>query len=299
MIQIKNSALTVVMAAALVACGGGGSASSSASSSAQSPAAVTQSAGDAAITGHLQRLNEVRAAMGLQTLQWNAALGVAATKHANYQTLNQVLGHSETPGAPGYSGDGVGSRVVAAGYTASLDAEVIIGGVPSTVSDGRNLMDAMLSAPGHRVLLLAYEFSEVGMGPAPLTTNLGTQTARKLPVDPVLAYPYEGQTLVPTGYAPASEVPNPLPGVAITGYPLSLHTGMFNNFSVTSVSLVNTQTGAEQPLYGTDNLGLSRSAFVFFPRDTLATNTSYTFSANLSINGRTKQVTTHFSTASY
>lgn len=307
-------AVILFLSTSLLACGGGGGGSNpvatvspAAIAPTSSPVASPASASGAgpgvaisqAIDGHFARLNEVRAAMGLPSLAWNDPLAGAAQKHADYQTINHQLGHAEIAGSPDFSGEGFGARDAAAGYSGAMVSEVIIGGTPDTAVDGRNLMDAMLSAPGHRFALLAYEFSDVGMGSAPLTTNLGTRITRKLPADAVLAYPYEGQNNVPTAYAPGSETPNPLPGVSMTGFPISIHAGIFTNFTVTRVSLTNLQTGADQVLYGLDTLDGPRSAFVFFPRDALASNTSYSFSADVKINGLARQIKSTFTTAQY
>ena len=280
--------------AALMACGGGGSSSGGARVALVAPATLAGSP----IDGHFARLNEVRVAMGLPSLSWDDTLATAAQHHADYQRLNQVVGHAEIPGNPGFYGEGFGDRAGKAGYGGSLVGEVIIGGVPDTAVDGRNAMDAMLTAPGHRLMLLAYEFSDVGMGTAPLTSDLGAKTPRAHPIGGLMLYPYSGQQNVATAYAPASESPNPLPGVPITGLPLSIHAGLFSYFTVYRASLTDLRSGSAHKLLGTENLGAQRSAFVFFPVETLDANSSYSFSADVLIDGLSRSVTSTFTTAS-
>jgi uncharacterized protein YkwD len=299
--------ITVLLALTLCACGGGGGSSAPAL---VSPAAVSAApaAGEAsrlgpggnaspAIHGHFDRLNEIRTAMGLPGLDWSDTLATAAQRHAAYQTLNQQLGHNETAGRPGFSGEGFGARDSAAGYSGSLVSEVIIGGIPDTAQDGRNLLDAMLTAPGHRFVMLAWEFSEIGIGSAPMTSNLGTRMNRNAPVDGVLTYPYNGQANLPLGYSPASEMPNPLPGVAITGMPLSVHGSMFSSFLVTRASLFNNTANLTQDLIPGDSTAGARSAFVFFPKNALAAASSYTFCVDVQVNGKLRQLRSTFTTA--
>ena len=305
--------IALLLSLTLCACGGGGGGGSpgvASSAALASPAAVnnTPAVGKAsslgpgsgaspAVHGHFDRLNEIRTAMGLPGLDWSDALATAAQRHAVYQTLNQQLGHSESAGKPGFSGEGFGARDSAAGYSGSLVSEVIIGGVPDTAMDGRNLMDAMLTAPGHRFVMLAWEFGEIGIGSAPMTSNLGTRVNRNAPADAVLTYPYNGQTNLPLGYSPASEIPNPLPGVAITGMPLSVHGSMFTSFLVTRAALFNNTTNLAHELISADTAGGARSAFVFFPKDVLTAGNSYTFSVDVQVNGKLRQLRSTFATA--
>ena len=305
--------ITWLLSLALCACGGGGgggTTSVASSAAVVSPAAVSAvpavgeasrvgpgSGASPAIRGHFDRLNEIRTAMGLPGLDWSDSLSTAAQRHALYQTLNQQLGHSETAGRPGFSGEGFGARDSAAGYSGSMVSEVIIGGVPDTALDGRNLMDAMLTAPGHRFVMLAWEFSVIGIGSAPLTSNLGTRVNRNAPADALLTYPYNGQTNLPLGYSPASELPNPLPGVSMTGMPLSVHGSMFSSFLVTRATLFNNTANQAQDLIASDSTGGARSAFVFFPKNVLSAGSSYTFCVDVQVNGKLRQPCSSFTTA--
>jgi Cysteine-rich secretory protein family len=292
--SFKLAAMAAVLPLVMAGCGGGGGASTAGGPVAVESIAAVRSA--PAPQGHFMRLNEVRSAMALPALAWSDSLATAAQGHADYQRLNSVQGHGEQSGLPGFTGVGWGDRAARAGYTGQLVGETIIGGQPQVESDGRDLMDVLLAAPGHRMVLLAHEFSEAGVGGVPLTTNLGLRGTMWSAPGRVTLYPYSGQTGVLTSFAPASESPNPLPGVALTGMPLSLHSGMFSSFVANSASLVETATGNAVALLANGDVGQTRSAFVFYPQSALAANTAYTFRASVTIAGSTRDVTSAFTT---
>ncbi|MES2973954.1 MAG: CAP domain-containing protein [Pseudomonadota bacterium] len=290
--------LLVMVHMALVACGGGGGGQVVNSTPAALPASAGTGAGTTAIQGHFDRLNEVRQAMGLNPLAWSDSLAAAAQGHADFQRVNQLQAHGQVPGMQGFTATGYGDRARLAGFTGSLVGEVIVGGNAQTAADGSALMDALLTAPGHRFVLLGMEFTDAGIGALPLTTNVGQRGTPWVAPDRVVAYPYNGQTGVPTAFAPASESPNPLPDVALTGMPLSVHAGMFASFVANSIQLTNNRTGADVALLPAETLGQNRGAFVFFPRERLEAGTSYTFRVDLVIAGKTRTVTSTFTTGS-
>ncbi len=250
------------------------------------------------IQAHFDRLNEVRQAMGLNRLAWSDSLATAAGKHADFQRINEQHGHGEVPGMPGFTAIGYGDRARLAGYAGSLVGEVIVGGNAQTAQDGRTLMDSLLTAPGHRFVMLGMEFTDVGIGALPLTTNVGQRGTPWVAPDRVLAYPHDGQTGVPTAFAPASESPNPLPDVALTGMPLSVHAGMFTSFVANGARLTNNRTGADVALLPDTSLGQARCAFVFYPAQRLETDTSYTFRVDVIIAGTSRTITSTFTTGS-
>lgn len=288
--------LIVLGHAVLVACGGGGGGGQNANVPAALPASAA--AGTSTIQAHFDRLNEVRQAMGLSPLTWSDSLAAAAQNHADYQRTNGQQGHGEVPGSPGFTAIGYGDRATLAGFTGSLVGEVVVGGNAQTAQDGRTLMDSLLTAPGHRFVLLGMEFTEAGIGALPLTTNVGQRGTPWVAPDRVLAYPHDGQTHVPTAFAPASESPNPLPDVALTGMPLSVHAGMFSSFVANSARLTNNRTGADVALLPDATLGQARCAFVFYPAERLETDTSYTFRVDVVIAGIPRTITSTFATGS-
>ncbi len=251
------------------------------------------------IAGHFARINEIRTAMGLQPLKWNAALATAAQMHANYQRLNNVQAHGEFAANPGYYAGGPAERATKAGYPdpypGSLVTEVTVNSAGSTEADGRGYMDTLLAAPGHRTVLLAPEFIDVGMGASPLTTELGATSGVYVPPDLVILYPYNGQTGIPAAYAPSIEIPSPLPDVITTGMPITVQLGrLFSTFTIANASFKETLTGVDVPFY--DEGQTTRAAYIFFPKAILRGLTAYTFSATVTIDGKTKVVSTTFTT---
>ncbi|MBC7436115.1 MAG: CAP domain-containing protein [Bdellovibrionales bacterium] len=297
-------ALLAVVQLALVGCGGGGGGGTSTvvSGPVATPASVNVASHAGVAYGiaqaHFDRLNEVRQAMGLRVLAWSGSLATAAQKHADYQRLNAQQGHGEMAGLQGFVAAGYGDRAAAAGFTGNLVGEVVIGGNAQTAQDARVLMDGLLTAPGHRFVLLGLEFTDAGVGNLPLTTEVGSRGTPWTAPDRVLAYPYNGQNNVALAFAPASETPNPLPGIEVTGMPLSVHAGMFSSFVASRAQLTNVDSGLAVELLPNASLGQTRSAFVLFPKERMLPNTRYSFSVELVIAGTAKTVTSTFTTGS-
>ena len=143
----------------------------------------------------------------------------------------------------------------------------------------------------------------VGRNYAAHAREMGSDPDRELPfffckpADALLTYPYNGQTNLPLGYSPASELPNPLPGVSMTGMPLSVHGSMFSSFLVTRATLFNNTANQAQDLIASDSTGGARSAFVFFPKNVLSAGSSYTFCVDVQVNGKLRQPCSSFTTA--
>ncbi|MDP2064826.1 MAG: CAP domain-containing protein [Burkholderiaceae bacterium] len=281
--QWPRLALAGLLGLALMACGGGGGVSDACCTSGI-PSGPLPTTLEPVVAGHIERLIEVRAAMGQPGLLWSAALQRAAESHAAYQRQNNTFGHGELAGQPGFTGVGVGDRARAQGYTRELVSEIIIGGNPQTREDGRTSMDVLLAAPGHRLIALCQELRDIGSASRPLTTVMGGECANG-PVGSVWIYPYDGQTGVLKGFAPASETPSPLPGVTVTGIPLTVHSNIFTtSLNVRSAQLVRLSDHAVVDLFTTQTLGQPAPAYIFYPTPgtPLDANTVYRFTVEVS-----------------
>lgn len=64
----------------------------------------------------LDYLNNVRAHMGIQSMQLDPSLTTAAGNHANYLLINHENGHTETPNKQGFSGKLPWDRAAATGF---------------------------------------------------------------------------------------------------------------------------------------------------------------------------------------
>lgn len=289
---IARRAVLIFLLSLLAACGGGGG--GSATERAQS--ATPGSSSDSMVMAHTARLNTVRMAMGLPTLGWNANLEAAARNHAAYLLRNGAFGHGELESLPGYTGQGYGERAAHAGYSGQLVGEVIVGGQPVTPADAAALMDLLLASPGHRFVLLAPDFAEVGSAGRPLTTLVGARGSRWYSPSSVWVYPHEGMSDVGLAFAPATEPVNPLPSHVVTGMPISLHAGLFTSFRVTD-AVLEKGDGTPHALIHAQPADEARSAFVFYPGETLAPSATYVFRATVHIAGSSRAIRTTFTTA--
>lgn len=108
----------------------------------------------------LDYLNALRGSAGLNPLASDPSLTMAAQRHAEYQVLNQVGGHYEQPGSPGFTGETPAERAVAAGYRSRWMTENISLGSPTAIES----IDGLLAAIYHRFSLLANDIDEIGVG---------------------------------------------------------------------------------------------------------------------------------------
>lgn len=285
-------AFLVFLLSLLAACGGGGGGGTTEKAQSATPG----SSSDSVVMAHTARLNTVRMAMGLPTLGWNANLEAAARNHAAYLSRNGTFGHGELESLPGYTGQGYGDRAAHAGYGGQLVGEVIVGGQPVTAADGAALMDVLLASPGHRFVLLAPDFAEVGSAGLPLTTLVGARGSPWYSVSDVWVYPHEGMSNVALAFAPATEPVNPLPSHAVTGTPISLHAGLFTSFRV-SGAVLEKGDGTPHALVHAQPADEARSAFVFYPAQALAPSATYVFRATVHIAGSSRAIRSIFTTA--
>ena len=114
----------------------------------------------ATFTGWLTEANAYRAQAGLPPLLGDSAISAAAENHSRYWTLNPHVGdaHSETPGAPGFTGVSPSDRCVAAGGPFSC-GEVMYS-APNPIS-------WWISTPYHRHLIMYPTALTVGGGQVP------------------------------------------------------------------------------------------------------------------------------------
>lgn len=68
--------------------------------------------------------NELRAGVGAPALRTDERVTAAAQRHAEYLARNQVGGHEETSGQPGFTGTSVHDHLAAQGYPDAIASEV-------------------------------------------------------------------------------------------------------------------------------------------------------------------------------
>ncbi|NEX63585.1 CAP domain-containing protein [Noviherbaspirillum galbum] len=311
-VHIGRHAMPMLLATLLLAaCGGGGNgtASSTTDSSASNAAAASQTtpattatteAGAPALTGDTATdgynwFNFRRQQLGLAAFSRNAKIDSAALGHSNYQKVNNVITHEQTPGLPAFTGRYVNDRLVAAGFTLPSD-NYAYGEVISSTSDtsGVKAAEDLIAAIYHRFLIFEPMFKQAGSGAATVnngltyfTTNFATIGLNGgLASGTVVTYPFNGQQRVPLNFFSDNESPDPVASRNEVGYPISVHANITGSVRVTSFT-VSPRGGSALPaqlLVGVANSQVSgqtvdvhtpTSAAAIIPLDRLAAGTTY------------------------
>ncbi|RDU99741.1 CAP domain-containing protein [Trinickia dinghuensis] len=306
---MKRTIIAVLVAGGLAACGGGGGGGSSGGSASTSTgsgsststsapavaliAAPGASAGSFTATGDvvndtLAFINAMRAQAGLPALSFQSGVAQAATNHSLWEQDNNVVGHYETSGQPGYTGVSPTDRVNQFYKTQSVGE--VTTGFTGAFASSTEPIQALFDAPFHRAIIL---FDSVYAGPGDATTT-DTSKLSTLTVDfadykqviadnQLVAWPYNGMTGVDTGWY-ANESPNPVASYnngalenTVVGYPVTLSGGDNAAFSNVSFTIADA-AGNNVPCVETDssnNSDATRLAMCV-PTAKLATNTTYT-----------------------
>ncbi len=175
---------------------------------------------DARRAGAFKRLNEVRAAAGLGLLAQNKLIDAAAQAHSAYIITNgEALGHGETVGKPGFTGETARVRMAYAGYRDIEGWTEVAAAVPfdNSAQLGVQMIDSLMGGPYHRNGILRAEYAEVGVGlhsdgsRAILTANFGrtSRNGQGAPNTIVSIWPPANSFDVPIKMA--GETPNPIP----------------------------------------------------------------------------------------
>jgi uncharacterized protein YkwD len=213
------------------------------------------------------QLNNERGRCGFGLLAQSAALDTSAKGHARWQLLNNVIGHFQVAGTPGFTGVGPLERALAAGYVAPGDAVsvyddiVTISGTRVKTGFGVAGVQGLLNAPYHAFSLLSTA-REIGISVRNDTDVASTQGARvlaqfalgnKQPPGPqvlgvgdVQTYPCQGSTGVDRQLE--NESPNPVPGRDLASSPLGTSVMIVvrqgQTLQITQASMVNQATQA-------------------------------------------------------
>lgn len=212
------------------------------------------------------QLNNERGRCGFGLLAQSAALDTSARGHAQWQLLNNVIGHFQVAGTPGFTGVGPLERAVVAGYIAPGDAVTVyddiiaITGTRVKTGFGVAGVQGLLNAPYHAFSLLstAREIGIAVRNDTDVASTLGgarvlAQFAlgNKLPPGPqvlgvgdVQTYPCHGSTGVSRQLE--NESPNPVPGRDLASSPLGTSLMIVvrqgQTLQITQASMVNQAT---------------------------------------------------------
>jgi len=241
----------------------------------------------------LDRSNYYREQVGGPSININSNLSTAAQNHADYYLLNEndpsawINGpHGEVKGKPGFTGEDVGDRLVAAGYAWGGGFEVIAhtGGDPSASVDlwmssvyhREPFLDPFLKYAGYGIDNVNYYqrtyVMDFGLGPP---QGIGNWITAQPPLPQ--PYPVNGQTEVPTKWN-GGENPDPLPpGAALpVGYPFTLF-GFKGLFEVDSIEMRDSM--GQLVLVHPNPPDCHWSCYALIPVNPLQPNTTYLVNA--------------------
>jgi hypothetical protein len=105
-------------------------------------------------------LNEIREAMGMNTLSYNEQLTHAAQAHADYLIRNHTDSHDEVTGLPEFTGVKPVDRAWHAGYLSSQVSE----NLSTQNRSAKESIDGLFSAIYHRFGFLDVSIDEIGVG---------------------------------------------------------------------------------------------------------------------------------------
>jgi len=184
-----------------------------------------------------RRVDLYRAAVGLPAVTLDAKLSKGCMEHARYMLLNKdsdamagLNAHNQRPKLRGASAEGA-----ACGKTADL----FFG-----VSDLETAVDGWMSTLYHRRPILSPTLERIGVGYAKLRDGSymaalmfvdvpGVDASAKRPV----TYPADSQSGVPLEFG--SEFPNPVPGGARAGYPITIQFPPYDKVTGVRAKLVD------------------------------------------------------------
>ncbi len=278
--------LLLATATLVAACGGNDRAPEpdAAQLSASEPGAPSAS-GDVAADG-LAWINYRRSQAGLPPLRRDPLIDLAASRHSNYQQLNNLVTHDEDSEHPGFTAATASERLRATGFpllSASFaDGEVIAAtGAP----DGFASAEGLLGAIYHRYVVMEPRFDAVGAGAAHrdggyywLTVVLvGMQGSIGLASGSIAVWPVPSQQRVRTNFFSDQETPDPMPAVDEVGYPVSVHANL-NAVLTVDRFLLNDPEGravAVRQLDGAADRDTPPSAAAIIPLQPLRSGATY------------------------
>ena len=229
----RRALLPCVAGLLLVACNGdsGTSTGTSAAQLTSQEVSGPRASGDVAMDG-LTWINYRRSQAGLAIMQRDARIDRAASAHAGYQQLNNLVTHDEDASKSGFTGVTAPDRLRAAGYpleaAAVADGEVI---AATAEPDGFAAAEGLMGAIYHRYLILEPRFDLAGSGSTHraggyywLNVNfVATSDSRRLGAGRIVVWPMPDQKNVRTSSLSDEETPDPVAGQNEVGFPVSVH----------------------------------------------------------------------------
>ncbi|WP_233806897.1 CAP domain-containing protein [Paraburkholderia sp. HP33-1] len=235
-------------------------------------------------TTALEYVNARRQEAGLPLIAVDDKLAEAAAAHARYLDLNRVGTHDEIEGRPGFTGVDVITRVRL--HTPAYGASEVLAvfGGPRSVETP---VEDIFASPYHRGAIL-FDWARAGeasiVGSSSVTVVDFADIARALADTELVAWPYDGQRLVPTAWV-NNEQPDPMGADGryrgqVLGYPITLSGGPNAHIELRSFELRDQRGKKVQckiaPLTAAD---VARNTAICTPFEPLRTGTHYTVRA--------------------
>ena len=289
----------------------------------------------------LQSLNQIRVQTGMTPFKSNQKLQQSAQNHAIYLVKNSVIGHLQEQGRPYFSGEKPGDRAIAVGYEVRNVTENFSAGQKNALQSIEGLMSAIYHRFGFldfskNEIGIAYAPMENGfsfvynmgndqlnrfcrfaidmregafykdmcrrsqMVSATKFDQLEQQTRQTNPA--VVIWPPDGSENI----APAffEEIPDPLPNLSVSGYPLSIqfNPADYDEVKLLKFVLFDEKTGQKvHPVHlmhkrNDPNHKFTANQFALFPLNRLHWGTWYNAEMLFQHRGETHQKQWRFKT---
>lgn len=285
----------------------GGTAVNPDSSVVPDPAGATAptQTGNIAVDGR-NWINYRRSQIKVPQVPENAQINNAALGHAEYLRVNNLMSHDQVAGRQGFTGADLGARLNAAGYTLRADRGYAYGEVISGSRNGSGfyMAEELITAIYHRFVIFEPMFREIGTGAAIASSGYRYFTADFASRDgygpgiargTLVTWPFNGQTQVVPNFFSNTEQPDPVPNANEVGYPISVHTNLDANITVTSFT-VRPRGGSDLTVLRIAPLSDNKPAAAIIPLQSLRGATVYDVSFAGTVNGAAVTRTWSFTT---
>ncbi len=275
-----------------------------------------------------QYLNQIRAKTGMVPFKWSDILEQSAIQHADYLMKNGLISHLEIPGLPGFSGVNPGERAIARGYevrkvtenysSGRKDSLESIDGLMSAIyhrfgfldftkneigialSGSKNSFNFVYNMGNDNLNRFCKYAIDIRKSPfyegiclrskrvsADRVDKIEAKTAEKNPE--YVIWPVDQSAGTSTVFY--EEMPHPLPGRAVSGYPVSfqLNPAHYSRVKLLQFKLFKDQGKTESEIISVHilnkrsdpNQRLSTHQFALFPLERLEWGTRYRVSVAL------------------
>ena len=249
--------------------------------------------------------NCYRELMGLKPGSLDPKLDKASLAHAKYMSGEDAIGHQETIGRPGFTGEWVWDRIVEAGYDYRPGTMVL-----EVVSEGHEpveAVDSWMNSVYHRKPFTLPAWNAVGFGHSGAYSSMAFSAERPGGIRMAVIYPANGQVGVNPRFDSDSEMPDPAPDHGVVGAPITVTVSdeaiIGPDSNPYALQLVEAELrrvdGDVVSILTSDPTqdGELKQMAVMLPLDPLEPETQYVATVTVEWSGRTEVLATSFTTA--